>query len=436
MTILRLTPAMASHRGLRRRTNEDAAGAEYPDTPQQLGQYGALFMVADGVGGLADGDQASQLAITQMTRQYFSSAPDETPAQRLRRATEGSNRTILQKLNQQAATTLAAAVIREDRLTAVSVGDSLVFHIHNGRIEQINEVDVLRDGSSDDGALTRVLGYREILEVETIEREVVPGDAVLLCTDGLTRYLEPEHLARLAALTDPRDGVRRMVMEANRLGGADNIAVVLVQVGERIAPADVQRYVSKLMMAVNIQDAEPMMRPEVDTKPNTQLPYSMPQIEADPSPSTPGPMPRGTSPRPPAPPAPNRSPLILIAVVVLVLGAAILGGGLALSGSGGEPDQPTPSPAATEAEATTNADETAALAVGDVLLLSDSVLTLAQVNSEVGAFIALEDTPYQIVEQFTDDEGQLWIRLRQEDSEESGWVAIHDLPPYQQRVDG
>jgi protein phosphatase len=436
MTIFRLTPAMASHRGLRRRTNEDAAGAEYPDTPQQLTQYGALFMVADGVGGLADGDQASQLAISQMTRHYYGSATDASPSERLQWAAQASNRTILQKLNQQAATTLAAVVIRDSQLTAISIGDSLIFHIHNGRIEQINEVDVLRDGSSDDGALTKVLGYREILEVNPFERRIAPGDAILLCTDGLTRYLEPEHLARLASLTDPRDGVRRMIMEANRLGGADNIAAVLVQIGQTIAPDDVQRHVRRLMIAVNIQDAEPMMRPDVDTKPNTQLPYGMPEIAVDSPPMTPSPLSRDTNTRPLPLKEPTRSPLILIAVAVLVLGAAILGGGLALFGRGdGEPTTLPPSPEATQAEAM-NGAVSDTLAVGDVLLLSDSVLTMAQVNSEVGAFIALEAIPYQIEEQFTDNEGQLWIRLRQEDSEESGWVTVDDLPPYQKQGDG
>ncbi|MCA9913369.1 MAG: protein phosphatase 2C domain-containing protein, partial [Anaerolineae bacterium] len=189
MTILRLKPAMASHRGLRRRTNEDAVGAEYPDTPQPLMQYGALFMVADGVGGMSDGDQASQLAISQMTRHYYGGSSAEETSRRLLHAAEATNRAILQKLNQNAATTLIAAVIQEAKLTAISVGDSLLFHIHDGEIEQLNELDVLHDGSADDGALTKVIGYREILETPIIERTLHPGEAILLCTDGLTRYL-------------------------------------------------------------------------------------------------------------------------------------------------------------------------------------------------------------------------------------------------------
>ncbi len=431
MSILRLKPAMASHRGLRRRTNEDAVGAEYPNTQSVLSQYGALFMVADGVGGMSDGDQASQLAISQMTRHYYGGSSTEETSRLLLRAAEATNRAILQKLHQQAATTLVAVVIQEEQLTAISVGDSLLFHIHNGKIEQLNELDVLQDGSADDGALTKVIGYREIVETEVIQRTVQPGDVVLLCTDGLTRYLDSAHLTRLASLTDPRDAVRRMVTEANRMGGADNIAVVLVQVGEPIAPEDIQRHVSRLMMSVSIQDAEPMMRPDVATKPNTQLPYGLPEITTDPPPTTPNPIPRATAPKPPAAQAADRTPLIVLAIVILVLGAAILGGGIALS-SGGE----TPEPTQTPAPVTPRSEGAAGLVVGDVIVLQESVLTLARVNTDVGAFVALEGSSYRIEEQFTDNEGQLWIRLQQEDSEESGWVAMDDLPPYQWLGDG
>ena len=174
-----------------------------------------------------------------------------------------------------------------------------------------------------------------------------------------------------------------------------------------------------------------MMRPDVATKPNTQLPYSLPEITTDPPPTTPSPIPRATAPKPPAKAPQNRIPLIVLAIVVLVLGAAILGGGIALS-SGGK----TPQPTVTNLLAIPEGETVEGLAVGDVIVLQESVLTLARVSTDVGAFVALEGISYRIEEQFTDNEGQLWIRLQQEDSEESGWVAMDNLPSYQRLGDG
>lgn len=71
MTLFRLTPALATHRGQRRRHNEDAVAYIYPDDPAILRDYGAIFLLADGVGGLRNGQEYSQKAVQAICDHYY-----------------------------------------------------------------------------------------------------------------------------------------------------------------------------------------------------------------------------------------------------------------------------------------------------------------------------------------------------------------------------
>ncbi|MDQ7036068.1 MAG: protein phosphatase 2C domain-containing protein [Anaerolineae bacterium] len=276
MTLLRLTPAIGTHVGMRRRHNEDSIGYRYPDAADVLQHSGALFVIADGVGGLSAGERASSLAVERLTKYYYGADSHIMAEERLATAVQKTNNDIYRLLNdpsKPAATTIVAIVVLNNQLLAVSVGDSQIFLIRDGEISQVNEVDVLSDGSEEDGALTKAVGYRETVEVETISGSVKPDDILILCSDGLTRYISNTQLIRLSGLRDPRDSVRRMINEANQKGGADNISVAIVRVGEALAEDDISKYVQKLVVPVSI-DTQPMMTPDVDTKPNTNIPLS------------------------------------------------------------------------------------------------------------------------------------------------------------------
>lgn len=454
MTLLRLTPAMATHRGMRRRNNEDSVGYEYPSDLNTLQSYGALFVVADGVGGLAAGDQASQMAVEKLIQHYYGGDPDISAELRLAKAFHKTNADVFHSLNREAATTLVAVLIIADQLIAASVGDSIIYRIRDGNIEQLNEEDVLHSDDKQDGALTKAIGYRENLEVETISGVAQEGDKFLLCSDGITRYLKPDQLSRLSDFRDPRDSVRRMINQANAAGGADNVTALLVLIGESISDEQFAQHQQKISVRVAV-DTDPMIKLDVATKPHTQIPLARPErispdtvldelekAETDKIP-----------PIPPQTPQPveqqsvsageNNNMLILLGVAVIVIGAIIVGGGLALLGN--SDSDPTEIPTTnTESVATDepieNVTEPIEISgeplVGDTITLSSAVVTFASLDDqEVAAFVASPGTNYSIDDIFEDSEGQLWYRLLEQESNQVGWVLASDLPDYQLQRD-
>ena len=447
MTLLRLTPAIGTHVGMRRRHNEDSIGYRYPDAAHVLQNSGALFVIADGVGGLSAGERASSMTVERLTRYYYDGDGTVPAEQRLAAAVQKTNTDVYKFLNdpgKPAATTLIAMVILQNQLIAVSVGDSQVFLIRNDEIRQLNEVDVLKDGSKEDGALTKAIGYRESIEIETISGTVEPNDILILCSDGLTRYLDNDQLIRLSRLRDPRDSVRRMINDANQKGGADNISVAVVHVGEAIEEQEISKHVQKLVVPVSI-DTQPMMTPNVDTKPNTSIPLSRPEpIVPESFPVAENPIPktneqrRATGRYQSAPePQNGRNAIIIAAVAVLVIGAVVFFGALFFLTRGADADVTatseivvTESSAPTEELSTEPFDNTI-IAVGDRVMVASSLPTLARVGETVGSFVTIPNTPYLIQEIFEDNEGQLWYRLLDEESNQTGWIAARDVTPAQ-----
>lgn len=444
MTLLRLTPAMGTHVGMRRRHNEDSIGYRYPDAADVLQHTGALFVIADGVGGLSAGERASSLAVERLTKYYYGADSRIMAEERLATAVQKTNHDVYQLLNdpgKPAATTLVAIVVLNNQLLAVSVGDSQIFLIRDGEITQINEVDVLSDGSEEDGALTKAVGYHETVEVETISGTVEPNDILILCSDGLTRYLTDIQLIRFSRLRDPRDSVRRMINEANQNGGADNISVAIVHVGEALAENDTSKYVQKLVVPVSI-DTQPMMTPNVDTKPNTNIPLSRPELVVPETfPIAENPIPKSTSALHPTSRYPRqrqdrgRNLVVMMAVAVLVIGAAVFFGALFFltQDDGSSSATTTLETIVNETESIVPTEdlssetlENGIIAVGDRVMVADSIPTLVQIGESVGSFVTVPNTPYLIQEIFEDSEGQLWYRLLDDESAQTGWIAAID----------
>jgi PPM family protein phosphatase len=444
MTLLRLIPAMGTHVGMRRRHNEDAIGYRYPDDANSLQHAGALFIVADGVGGLSAGERASSLAVERLIKHYYSADPALPADERLEIAFQQVNFDVYKLLNdpgKPAATTLVAAVIVNDQLIAASVGDSQIFLIRKDDIQQLNEVDVLTDGSEEDGALTKAIGYREILELDAVTTRIEPNDVIILCSDGLTRYLNEQQLIRLSRLRDPRDSVRRMINETNQKGGADNVSVAIIRVGDALAESDVSKHIQKLVVPVAV-DTQPMMTPNVETKPNTNIPLGRPEpavpetfpVNENPIPKIVN-IPRQTDKHPIPTPDKRRNYMVLIAVGVLVLGAVVFLSSLLFLT---QPDNPTPtsiSPINATEQATPTVDlstltvSDATIVVGDAVLVAASIPTLVRVGESVGSFVTVPNTPYLIQEIFESSEGQLWYRLLDEATQQTGWVAAQDVTP-------
>ncbi|MEM9951283.1 MAG: protein phosphatase 2C domain-containing protein [Chloroflexota bacterium] len=444
MTTLRLTPAATTHRGMRRRNNEDAIGYEYPSDVEILKSHGALFVVADGVGGLSAGDEASQRTVAELIKIYYETDEAQSIEERLTDAVELVNTTIFQMMNQSGATTLIACVIHSDQLIVVSVGDSQAFHIYNGAIAQINDEDVVQSDGEDNGALTKAIGYREVITVEPIRLTIEPSTQILLCSDGLTRYLDGEQLIRLAKLRDPRDSVRRMVNQANAAGGADNISVILINVGDPIETADIATHIANISVRVAV-DTDPLMMQDVPSKPTTQIPMARPVSSIDEDlleNVTPKQKPvtgRIEQVTPPQKESNNNTLviLIIIGIAFLLIGGVIFGIAFASwnNNSSVSPAVDFQDSDASIGTIETDNISTQGLQENTIILLENTVMTKNGVDSDVDAFLALIDTPYLIQTITQNSEGHTWYRLVDNNTNQTGWLSEDTLPTYQVQPD-
>jgi serine/threonine protein phosphatase PrpC len=237
--------AMETHIGRQRQQNQDAIGHLVPPDPAVLDELGQVFVLADGVGGLKGGDLASQYALSTIMSSYYDQ-PEGSPADRLARAIAEANSIIYDEGQAQGttmATTVVAAVVQRRDLIIGSVGDSPAYLIREGRPRKLtldHTVAALSDTppESESGGrkLVRALGVAASVKVDIITGRVRDGDCVVLCSDGLTRYITPEEIERITTDQPVEEAAKTLIETANERGGADNISVIILRlVDEEIA---------------------------------------------------------------------------------------------------------------------------------------------------------------------------------------------------------
>ncbi len=237
-----------THVGRHRRSNEDAY---FRDDDIRL------YVVADGMGGHAAGEVASSEAVDaihgMVKRGVLQPGAEPLDEPRACRLLEGAIQSATYMLVAIAeferdktgmGTTISAALVVGSSLVIGQVGDSRIYQIRAGRAEQITEDHTLiawqiKQGliSADEAKLsphrnviTRAVGNREYVEVDTLVVATQPGDRYLLCSDGLHGYFEDEHeIATIAALGGEAS-VQSFIDIANERGGRDNITAVLVEI--------------------------------------------------------------------------------------------------------------------------------------------------------------------------------------------------------------
>ena len=236
---LRAVFGYASDRGLRREQNEDSLIAADP-----------LFAVADGMGGHEAGEVASSICVRTLGDAAFVGEHlPEIGAPELRALLRDADAGIRDATGGRAGTTLTGAVlVREDGVPCwlvFNVGDSRTYRLTGGMLEQItvdhSEVQELVDMGqiTPDEALihprrhvvTRALGTGSDTEADYWLIPVVPGDRLLVCSDGLTGEVSDGQLQQiLVSEANPQDACASMVQAALRSGGRDNITVLVVDV--------------------------------------------------------------------------------------------------------------------------------------------------------------------------------------------------------------
>lgn len=242
--------------GLRRAHNEDNFFRS-----DDLG----LFLVADGMGGHAAGEVASGSAIQSIVEFFGRHAEDASvtwPFGFDANLSAGSNALLngvrlanqrLYSLQQERpelsgmGTTVAAVQVTEHNATLVHVGDSRIYRLRLGHLEQltsdhswVNEQLQKNIITAEEArnhryrnVITRALGNRLDLEIDLKVEPVQSGDMFLLCSDGLSGLVDDAQLeATMITIPDLREAANKLVAMANEAGGHDNISVILVSCEE------------------------------------------------------------------------------------------------------------------------------------------------------------------------------------------------------------
>lgn len=218
-----------------REQNEDSLLAESP-----------LFIVADGMGGHAAGEVASEIAIESMRE----NAPRDADCEGLAKAVETANHEIIKaamegKGKEGMGTTMTAAVVDGNTLCLAQVGDSRAYLLHNGKLQQITRdhslmADLIESGQitpaearvhPNRSLITRALGNDPDMFADQYEIDIEEGDRLLLCSDGLSGMLTDDIIEGwMNKIKDPQECANKLIEQGNAYGGLDNITVIVVDI--------------------------------------------------------------------------------------------------------------------------------------------------------------------------------------------------------------
>jgi serine/threonine protein phosphatase PrpC len=247
---LRLDVAQLTDVGRKRPHNEDNMAYVIPKDEQVMARKGALFIVADGMGGHAAGEVASEIAVDTVTMTYYQDDSEDI-ALSLMNAIKRANTIIHQRaaenmLRSGMGTTCVSAVLRGRMAYIANVGDSRAYVIRQGRVKQVSQdhswvEEQVRAGlltrdqarsHAQRNVITRCLGTQVDVEVDVFTEELEDGDCLILCTDGLSGSVYEDDLRAIVEQYVPQESVYHLVERANENGGPDNITAIVVRVQE------------------------------------------------------------------------------------------------------------------------------------------------------------------------------------------------------------
>ncbi len=258
-----------------RKNNEDnfvvcnLTTAEVSLTPalrnHRLGPRGTLLLVADGMGGEASGEVASQICATTVPKRLYDNLKSLGTVSEtnfvllLREAIEYANQIIYQKAQSDLAfrgmgTTTTAGVLFGPHLFVAQVGDSRAYVIRNQQMVQLTRDQTYLNYLAEIGAelpeeperdsrksiLTQAVGSSETVDVKVTYTKMRQGDCILLCSDGLYNMVKvPEVLSVLEGKDALAAKCKTLIQKANEHGGTDNITLILAELsGPGLPSAD------------------------------------------------------------------------------------------------------------------------------------------------------------------------------------------------------
>jgi len=252
-----------THPGMKGKLNEDCYAVSTHKISENNPVPSLFLVIADGVGGHRAGEVASQIAVNQIT-QTIAGSDGKRPVDILGYALSGASQAVLDAAQadderQGMGATVVCAWILGDRLYASWLGDSRMYLIRNGFILQLTTDHTWIQEALDHGILTpdqvpghpnahvihRHLGSKKRNEPDFRLRskpndkegsdsnqgmQLLPGDRLLLCTDGLTDLVTPDEILKAVTTLPRSQALQGMVNMANARGGHDNITVILAEV--------------------------------------------------------------------------------------------------------------------------------------------------------------------------------------------------------------
>ena len=251
--MLELEFAELSDVGRVRDHNEDYWGHAVPQSEADSRTHGWLFVLADGVGGEERGEVASQTAVETLIAGFRAAPRGEAHTVLLPRLVQNANTKIYElgrassPGGSRMATTVVACALRYDRVVVAHAGDSRCYMIRHGMASQLTRdhtvvAEQVRLGllSESEAAtattrhlLSRSLGNDLFVNVEMGDRQVQPGDVLLLCSDGLHGPVNGKEIGEIVAWNPGLDvAARKLIALANEKDGGDNVSVQLIRIND------------------------------------------------------------------------------------------------------------------------------------------------------------------------------------------------------------
>ncbi len=234
-----------SDRGKVREINEDSYNVivGYPGIP-------VSFIIADGMGGHNSGEVASKAAVDSASK-YILESPKvlseaEDILQVIKEVMEDANKYVFKKSLESEVdfgmgTTLIVAVVHDKKLFIGHVGDSRVYMLRDHGIDRLTEdhsfiEELIKNGTltreeaenhPNKNVITRALGCAENIQIDTYSYDLRDDDICIMCTDGLTNMLSEAEIKEIIEVNEDLElTCEKLVAEANKKGGEDNITVI------------------------------------------------------------------------------------------------------------------------------------------------------------------------------------------------------------------
>lgn len=246
-----ISTSYSTDQGQVRDHNEDFFFFRKPLNEDDESKNGWLCIVADGVGGADAGEIASSFATEKTVEHFLAKVDQKDWGKRLKSAIAAAHDDLCTLIasrdgQKRMGTTLVAAIVVENQVVFANVGDSRAYICRNGSIRQITKDHSLVVKLLDDGIITeeeaarlnisniilQSIGSEQPPQIDIYPEPLLPGDVILLCSDGLNKHVHDDELAQILTDYEPEKASDTLVKLANERGGFDNITALVLKYGK------------------------------------------------------------------------------------------------------------------------------------------------------------------------------------------------------------